>query len=249
MVKNLVFILISTFLSLQNATATEIFTADLYDLSGQEKKFTYEGQREYTVDTMNFKASYKNLDGTLAVEETAQITAGTVVRYEIQRKPTNEVGIIEVKDNKIIFKYHDGQSQKKDKSEPLQPDTLVSANLFVYLQANIEKILAKQDVKFKYAVWYRQETVGFKYSYEKEDGNSVIVRMAPTNMLYRSLVDPIFITVDKTSHKVTHYKGRTTPKIQVDGKFKDFDTSFSYVYAEPKLPAPAIEKAPVKKKK
>lgn len=234
------------------ASAVEIITADLNDLSGKEKKFTCETRREYTADSMNFTSTYKDLQGNIAVEEKGQITAGTLVRYEIQRKQTNDSGVIEVQDKKITFKYFDGKSQKADKTEPLQPETLVSANLIPYLQGHFSNIMAKEEVKFKYAVWYRQETVGFKFTYEKEEGNSVIVRMSPTNMLYRSLVDPIFITLDKTTHTATHYKGRTVPKIEVDGKWKDFDSLITYhIQAEP-VPEPVkpvVEKPATKKSK
>lgn len=231
--------------------AAEIVTSELFDLSGKEKKFTCEVRREYTADSMNFSAHYKDLQGNIVVEEKGQITSGNIVRYEIQRKQTNDNGVIEVQDKKIIFKYFDGKSQKTDKSEPLQPDTLVSANLIPFLQGHFAKIMAKEDVKFKYAVWYRQETVGFKFAYEKEEGNSVIVRMTPTNMLYRSLVDPIFITLDKTTHNATEYKGRTVPKIEVDGKWKDFDSLVTYRIQEELVPEPAkpVVKKPTTKKK
>lgn len=245
--------LLIALLPLTSALAAEVFSAELFTLDGKEKKMSYEGKRELTVNSMNFEATYKNLDGSIAVEEKASATEGTLVRYDIDRKQTNEKGTIEIADKKVIFKYFDGNKQKADKKEPLSPDTLVGPTLFPFLLANYDKLAKKEDVKFKYAVWYRQETVGFKFSFEKEDGKFMVVRMAPTNMLYRSLVDPIFISIDKTSRKVMVWEGRTTPKINVDGKFKDFDTVAKYTYHEPAAPVALPEEKtkaakPAKKK-
>lgn len=230
-----------TLIGISTIWADEDINATLYDLDGKEKKFTSETHRKATVDTLYSDSSYKNLDGTPVVTEKAEIKMGTLVHYEIQQLQTKERGTIDVVDGKLIFKYYDGTSQKNDKKEKLEPNTLVSSNLLTYLQSHLEEVLKKQNVEFYLAVWYRQETVKFAYSFEKEEGNNVVVRMAPTNMLYRSLVDPIFITVDKTTKNIVSYKGRTTPKEMVNGRYKDFNSLIVYHYKdmEPTPSAPA----------
>jgi hypothetical protein len=48
--------------------------------------------------------------------------------------------------------------------------------------------------------------------------------MEVSSLLLAPLVDPLFFTIEKAPpHRVLQYVGRTTPKIQSRGKWKDLD--------------------------
>ena len=53
--------------------------------------------------------------------------------------------------------------------------------------------------------------------------------MEPTSLVIAALVDPLYFTVEKNGpHRVLEYVGRTTPKIERNGKWKDLDAVTVY---------------------
>jgi hypothetical protein len=72
------------------------------------------------------------------------------------------------------------------------------------------------------------ETVGFAFRKDSETtwhGRKVIiVKMEPSSRIIAALVEPLFFTIESAPpHRVVQYVGRTTPKIQAGGKWKDLD--------------------------
>ena len=184
------------------AISQEVSQSDVFDLEGKTKLFTYESKRIYDKDAMSFEAQFKDVvTGEIVASEKAQIKNGVIERYEVQRIPTKESGVIEVKDGKLIFSYNDA-GKKSESKEPLKETTLVSASLVPHLESKFNELLAKKDVDFRYAVWYRKETVGFRFSFDKEENDLVVIKMNPTNFLYKSLVNPIYFTYKKSSKKL-----------------------------------------------
>lgn len=210
------------------AFSQEVSQSDVFDVEGKTKLFTYEAKRVYDKDAMSFEAQFKDATtGEVVALEKAQIKNGVIERYEVQRIQTKESGIIEVKDGKIVFSYNDA-GKKSESKEPLKETTLVSATLVPHLESKFSDLLAKKDVDFRYAVWYRKETVGFRFSFDKEENDQVVIKMNPTNFLYKSLVNPIYFTFKKSSKKLVSIKGRTLPKHKVGSAWKDLDALAIY---------------------
>lgn len=209
--------------------APEKYKADVFDLEGKEPFFTYEAERTYTGDKMNYTATFKDLQGEVVAEEKAELDKGVIVRFESERKPTREKGLIEVRDGRMYFTYTE-RGDKKTKWAILQPDTVLSANFTPFIESHWNDLMAKKPVKFNYAVWYRMETVGFQFTHDSETANEVVFKMAPTNLFYRSLVNPLFITYDKKSKRLLTLKGRTLPKIKKGNSWRDFDALIKYHY-------------------
>lgn len=209
--------------------APEKYKADVFDLEGKEPFFTYEAERTYKADTMEYWAQFKDLQGELVAEEKGTLEKGVIVRFEAERKTTREKGLIEVRDGRIHFTYTE-KGNKTSKWENLQPDTVLSANFTPFIESHWNDLMAKKEVKFRYAVWYRQETVGFQFTYDSETGDEVVFKMAPTNVFYRSLVNPLFITYDKKNRRLMALKGRTLPRVKKGNSWRDFDALIKYHY-------------------
>lgn len=220
---NLLGLVLFTFLSLAN----EQQAADIFDIDGKEKMFTFTSERTFDKETMRYTATFKNLQGEVVAQETAVVTGGTLVKYEVERSTSKEKGIVEVKDGKIHFSYTE-KGKTSTSKEKLKEDTLVSAMLVPFLTSRLNDLMAGNDVAFRYAVWFRKEVIGFHFSLDKTEGQNVVVKMVPSNFLYRSLVKPIYFTIDKTTKKVVSIKGRSLPKVQVDGSWRDFDGFSKY---------------------
>jgi hypothetical protein len=204
------------------------FTADVYDLEGKTKMFNYQNSRTMNGDVETYLAEFKDATtGEAAATEKTETREGVIVRYEVNRVGPKDSGLIEVKDGKIIFSYNDN-GKKSESKEPLRENTLISATLCPYLESHFADILAKNDVDFRLAAWYRKETVGFRFSLDKEENGQVVVKMNPTNLLYRSLVKPIYFTYNKANKKLVSIKGRTLPKRKEGSSWKDFDALVLY---------------------
>lgn len=215
-------------LNLFLAFAEDKSSADVFDLDGKNKLFTYEATRRTEQDKMFFEAQFKDVaTGEVVVSEKAEIHKGVIVRYDVERRPTKETGVIETKDGKIIFSYNDA-GKKSESREPLKENTLISATLVPYMESKMEDLLAKKDVDFRYAVWYRKETVNFRFSFDKEENGQVVIKMNPTNFLYKSLVKPIYFTYQKSTKKLLTVQGRTLPKQKVGSAWKDLDAKVVY---------------------
>ncbi len=209
------------------AQANESYKADIYDIDGKEQLFTLTGERTYSADTMNYSATYKDMTGAVVATEKAEIKNGQIIRYDVERIPTKEKGTIETKDGKMIFTYVENGKSSTTKTTP-KGDVLISANLVPYIDSHLKDLLAKKDVNFGYAVWFRKEIMSFRFSYDKEEGNNVVIKMNPTNLLYRSLVNPIYFTLDKNTKKLISIKGRSLPKYKKDNAWRDFDGYSKY---------------------
>ncbi len=212
------------------ASVNDTSQAELFDLETKNKLFTYEARRVHNNETTTYESQYKDaVSGEVVASEKAELQNGKLVRYFVERKPTQETGVIEVKDGKVLFSYNDN-GKKSEGKEPLntKEPTIVSANLVALAEDKMDDLLAKKAVDFRYAVWYRKETVGFRYSYEREEGNKVVIKMNPTNFLYKSLVKPIYLTFDKTSKKLLEIRGRSLPKKKEGSSWRDVDALSVY---------------------
>jgi hypothetical protein len=208
---------------------TEVVTGEVFDFDGKEKLFNYESERKVTGNSLNSVSRYKDLTGEIVAEEKAEIVNGELKSYHAERMPTREKGLIETRDGRIFFTYTE-RGKKSTKYEKLEPNTLVSASICPHLEAHWDELMAKKDLVFRYAVWYRQETVGFKLSFYKEQGDQVIFEMNPTNIFYRSLVNPLFFHYDKKARHLVELKGRTMPKIKKGSSWRDLDALIKYKY-------------------
>ncbi len=220
---NILFCFFFSLLSL----ASEQQSADIFDMDGKEKKFTFSAERVYDKETMTYTATFKDNAGVVVANESATVTKGQLVKYEVERITTKEKGVIEVKEGKIHFSYTENGKTSTAKDN-IKEDTLVSAMLVPFLTSRMNDLLAKKDVSFRYAVWFRKEVVGFKFSLESDEARKAVIKMVPSNLLYRSLVKPIYFTFEKSSKKLISIKGRTLPKINEGGSWRDFDGFSKY---------------------
>ena len=157
------------FLSLLTApSVAEDFSADVFDFEGKTKLFTFAGSRVTDKGVMTYSSEYKGLDSSVVIKEKATITKGVIDNYEIESLQSGEKGKIYVKGKKIYFEYTNEKKKRSKAKTKLQPNTLVSASLVPFLQENFSKILAKKDLNFKYAVWYRKELVSFRFVFYEE---------------------------------------------------------------------------------
>jgi hypothetical protein len=204
-------------------------TADIYDLEGKTKMFTLEAERTEEGGVSHYTATYKDTQGNVVGTEKGESAGGKLVKYEPSRVLTEDSGLVEVKDGKIYFTYIE-KGKKSTSRDNFKENTLYSGMLVPFIQDHLDKIVAGDSPSFPYVAWFRKETVGFQVSYDKDKSaeGQIAIKMNPTNLLYRSLVNPIYFNFDKATKKLVSIKGRTFLKAKIDGRIKDFDGIAKY---------------------
>jgi len=87
---------------------------------------------------------------------------------------------------------------------------LINDMVAPFLISHWEELSNGREVKCRYIVLPRRETVGFTFTKEREESWSgravVILKMEPTSPIIAELVDPLYFTIEKEGpHRVLKY--------------------------------------------
>ncbi len=204
--------------------------------NSQKLLFNFKRTANRSGSTLNVQRDYTYPDGKPAARERVVYEGDNLVLYELEELQIGAVGSAKIQhDTEGSGKGHiDFQYAKKAgippsaRTEALAENTLINDMVGPFLVSHWDALQRGEKVKCRYIAVPRKETVGFTFVKDSDStwhGRDVlIVRMEASSRLVAVLVDPLFFTIEKTSpHRVLQYAGRTTPKIQVDGKWKDTD--------------------------
>ncbi len=227
------------------ANETLISKGEGFDKEGKNKQFTYERYINKAGDSTTHRAVYKDLDGEVLTEETMVEKKGQLVRYDMDQKQLKQKAWIEIKDGKIEYNLKKFRKSNYPITSNMKDNFVVGLQLVDLIRTNWDKLLKGDDVKFHLGVWHRQETIGFNFSQESKDDKTLVVKMNPSSMFIRAVVDPLYFTLDRATKTLIEYKGRTTPKEKRGRDFYDFDGLVKYQA----VGAPATSASEGKKKK
>jgi len=177
-------------------------------------------------------------DGRLAAREHVLYDSGGLKSYELEALQTSSVGRVtagqspaEPGRTQLSFEYNKDlarTSHARIAHESLSSSPLVNDMIGFFICEHFDKLNHGLKVNCRYIVVSRKETVGLSFTKEGETtyhGKPVILlKLQPTSPLISVLVDPLHFTVEKEPpHRVLQYVGRTTPKINEGGHWKDLD--------------------------
>lgn len=213
-----------------------LLTGTLYAANSDKQRVLYKFKREVTRAGAAVKTvrEFTTPEGQVVARETAMYERDALVSYdleELQIKARGQVKLIRdpKKEATIDFKYISGNNTKTNvNTETLRPDTLIGDMIAPFLAAHWNDLMKGNDLKCRYIVPERAETVGFKFAKHAEKtvlGKPVvIIKMSPSSFVIAALVDPLYFTLEKDGeHRVLQYDGRTTPKLKDGNKWKDLD--------------------------
>lgn len=216
-------------------------TATVYEKDSDKKTVLFKWERMEEGDPQNLKIKliYTTPEHQPAVIEDIQYENGKLKKYTVDHKQTGESGSVDVRDGKLFFSYtKDGKTETDDEKYPEKDNLILTGTMCDYLAAHQDTILKGDEVEARFVVLHRKETVGFKFfkvSEGKQDGKETItVKMKPTSFIIAAIVNPLFITFQKEGFHVIEIVGRTMPKKQVDGKWKDLDADTVYFWKDHK---------------
>lgn len=230
LISGILFLSLTTF-----AQTPEKVTATLYGLKSKDDSVLFASVFEAKTEgeVTNSQVVYKDVQGQVAVTEKAQIKGDQILSYEMDRAQTKEKGEFSVKDGKIFFSY-EGPNGKKKNEEKVKGSLLSTANFNAFVLSHWADLEVGKGVDIRFAVWDRLETVGFtlqRTGTAEKDGKKMLeLRMKPTSFVIAAIVDPIYFWYSMDDKKLRTMKGRVTPKIQENGKWKDLDARVEYTH-------------------
>ena len=85
--------------------------------------------------------------------------------------------------------------------------------------------------KIKLAIWNKQKIISFYLSREKTDKETMVIRMRPSNFLFRAVLDSMYFTMNIRDKTLVKYKGLTDLKEkQSDGRYRDYKGLVHYKF-------------------
>lgn len=214
-----------------------VYTGRVYspESDPSKRKLLFNFRREGKIEGNQEKIvrTYTTPDGKTVVHEDILYVDGKLKKLELKQNQVGESGTVEIKGDKIHFEYVDSDKDKDTDEETYEANTLIADQVMTYLHKNWATIEKGDDVSIRYAVPDRKETVGFKYfksGEEKVEGvDCVKVTMKPSSFVIAALVKPLTFYIEKAEkHRLVRLDGRTPPKVQKDGKWKDYDAISVY---------------------
>ncbi len=229
---NIAVILIGFMVSL----SSQAYTAALYEQNSGRKKLLFNMEVVVTPldgDKSRAVARFTDVEGKLVVEQSVMMQGSQILSDEVIHHQTGRKGFIEIKNGKAFFtKTADGKTTTKE--EKLEDTFVTSGNFQRFVKDNWTEIMKGQTVSFRYGVWDRQETVGFKIFKESEekvgDKTLVKVKMKPSSFLIAAIVNPVIFIFPADGDRILEMNGRVAPKLKDGEKWKDLDADAVYSY-------------------
>jgi hypothetical protein len=181
------------------------------------------------------KSIFTDTQGKQVFLENSILRGSEVVKTEIEEKQTGEKATIEVVDDQVIFTKVDAKGKTEIEKEKIKGKLVIPAVFNAYVKENWEALAKGDTLEFRFGVWARKETVGFKMfkiSEQDDKGQKTFtLKMKPSSFIIAAIVKPLEFTYSNKGEKLISYKGRVAPK-KDDGKgnFKDFDAEVVYAY-------------------
>lgn len=213
-------------------------TATIYSQDRKTVLFKLSRRSTRTNNQVEAIREYTSPDGKLAAREQVVYNGNDLRLYQLEELQTGGFGRATVKPDRdnplkqvLAFEYSGDAGSRvrpKQSSEILRPDTLNNDMVGPFLASHWPALVKGEEVKCRFIVIPRLETVGFRFVKESESqwqGQPVVLlKMEPTSPLIRALVDPLHFKLEKNGeHRVLEYSGRTTPKLKSGNKWQDLD--------------------------
>jgi hypothetical protein len=205
-------------------------TGTIYaDAALKHKLFTFRRAATNSGPAIHVVREFYLLNGALAAREQVVYEGGQLKSFQLDELQSGMKGGAVQSDGgaKMIINYSQGTA-KKNGTEKFLDENLISDMVGPYIVAHWDALTKGESVKCRLISVARAETVGFKFFKESDatwHGKPVMmVTLQPSSIIVAQLVAPMHFVIEKSSpHRVLQYTGRTTPSIQINGKWEDFD--------------------------
>lgn len=214
----------------------QAYKGALYEPGSGKKKLLYNMDVTITPGAgsiAHVAVTYVDTDGKAVVEQKITVDGSKIITDQVTHHQTGQKGLIEVKEGKVFFtKTADGKTTTKE--EKIEDTFVTSGNFQRFVKDNWAEIMKGETISFRYGVWDRQETVGFKIFKDGEvkDGDKTLVRvkLKPSSFIIAAIVNPLIFTFPANGEHILEMVGRVPPKQKSGDKWKDLDAEVVYTY-------------------
>src|SRR5262249_25225697 len=218
-----------------NYDEPKLLTGEIYARGSDRQKLLFRFKRQATQSgsRLTVLRDYTYPDGKAAAREEIVYEGKNLVSLVLWEFQIGAEGSAKVRrlqgqaDGAIQFEYaKSAGGAVKTCTEGLRDNTLIGDMVAPFLADHWEALMRGEKVKCRYIAVPRMETVGFTFVKEARSdtktGHAVSIKMEPTSRIIAAIVDPLYFSIEKAPpHRVLEYNGRTTPKLNVRGKWED----------------------------
>jgi hypothetical protein len=210
----------------------------IYTADRKKALFNFSRSSVRTGNLLTVSRAYTYPDGSVAVREKVSYEGDRLREYDVEDLQLASHGsakiVYDASDpsrSQIFYEYlkdiHSGKKPKTD-TEPFRNNCLMGDMVAPFLMDHWSDLLRGNEIKCRYIVVDRRETVGFTFVKDSEarraGRNVIILKMFPTSRIIAAVIDPLFFTIEKDGQRrILEYTGRVPVKIKDGSKWKDID--------------------------
>lgn len=212
-------------------------TGAIYERGTDRQKLLFRFKRQVTRSgsTLRVVRDYTYPDGKAAAEEEVVYEGTNLVSFVLREFQIGALGSAQIRrstgpgEGSLQLEYVKSPgSAAKSRTEGLRESTLTGDMVAPFLADHWEALMRGEKVKCRFIAVERTETVGFTFVKERgsdaKNAEVASIKMEPTSRIIAAIVDPLYFSIEKAPpHRVVQYSGRTTPKLNVRGKWEDLD--------------------------
>jgi hypothetical protein len=212
-------------------------TGAIYGRGSDRQKLLFRFKRQSTRSgsTVRVVRDFTYPDGKPAAQEEAVYEGNNLSSFILREFQIGAEGSAKVRratsqaEGTVQFEYVKSPGNAaKSRTEAWQENTLIGDMVGPFLASHWDALMRGEKVKSRYIAVPRMETVGFTFVKEAasnpQNAEAVSIKMEPTSLIIAAIVDPLYFRLEKAApHRVLEYSGRTTPKLNIRGKWEDLD--------------------------
>lgn len=171
---------------------------------------------------LQYETAYLDLDGKLALTESASFDKGSGGRlqaFTIRQHQLGELYELVVDGGKLLYATTKADGSKHSKQQDLPPRLVVGASFRAFIREHWEELDSGKRIDVQLVVIDRQDTYDFIFS-KLDEG---IMRMKAKSIFVNAVVGPLDFAFDDEGSRLLTVRGRMLPMFKDGAKFKDFD--------------------------
>ena len=185
-------------------------------------------------DLIYSKAVFSAPEGPQVIEQSWQ-KDGHVKKAIIENKALGKVMELEVKDGKAFYKTTDKDGKVKTSDDDAEENLVVPSTVMFYAQPHYQEIMDGKELRLKIAVLDRRESFTFIMKKIRDDKsasgeNILVMQMAPSSIIVRALVDPMYFYVYPKTGEMFAYEGKSALRKKEGDKYKELVVVAAYDY-------------------
>jgi hypothetical protein len=215
-----VLLLVGVFSAHAQAAEGKQLKGTLYELNSNRQKRLYTWEMRICGDV--WTSTYRNLDGTTAVEDRVVYEGKTLVEYSYVRHRIGERSSVIVRGKSITFKYS-RSGVSKTETNTTRGVFLTGPAVFPYLVEHLAELQAGKVLEFDYGVLDRLDYYSFTLSSRSPPGSaSIQVEIIASSFFVRMAIAPIIVSLSRDG-SFKGIAGRSILMELDDGRLRPID--------------------------